>query len=147
MPSKNSVNKPKANITRQRKSHLLSKRRAIRSRQAVTTIQSSNGSLAIVPIKNGGGVVANTIMSNKKAKKVNRNIKYAERRVEEMSKGKKGNSNNNNNDDDGMDIDEINEKNKTIRESLWNLIENCKVNGLGLQVSKGNGTTLGSVPF
>lgn len=141
MPSKNSINKPKDNLIRQRKSNLASKRRAKRSRQAITVIKQSNGETAIVPLGNNrGGVIANTVISNKKAKKLERNLKYAKLRREgnkksgdvEMGEGVIGN---------------VQDKDNVFRKELWKVVEAAQRNGVVLNGVVGEGTTLGNAAY
>lgn len=141
MPSKNSINKPKDNLIRQRKSNLASKRRAKRSRQAITVIKQSNGETAIVPLANNrGGVIANTVISNKKAKKLERNLKYAKLRRDgskksgdvEMGEGVNGN---------------VQDKDNVFRKELWKVVEAAQTNGVVLNGVVGEGTTLGSAAY
>lgn len=129
MPSKNSINKPKENMKRQRKSLSASKRRAVRARQSVTVVKQSDGSTAIVPLnsnKIGSGVIANTVLSNKKAKKLERNLKYAKLRR------------------DGMlpktESEPVVEN--EFRKALWTVVESPVVLRQG-----GEGTTLGGAEY
>lgn len=141
MPSKNSINKPKITAKHQRKSILASKKRQRRARQAVTVIKSSSGSTEIVPISTGGGVLANKVLSNKKAKKLERNLKYAQLRNQE---GKKKNVDIEMNE---QDLANVKEKENIYRKALWEVVENSKSNGLLLALPSGEGTTLGSASF
>lgn len=145
MPSKNSINKPKDNMIRQRKSHLASKRRQNRTRQSVTMIKTSKGTTAIVPLSTAGGVIANTIISNKKAKKMERNLKYAQLRRDGAINKKK-------NEDVDMVVDEQSSNGKggkesVVRTALWSLVETARVSGVPLSVPVGEGTTLGGPAF
>ncbi|TID22555.1 hypothetical protein CANINC_003330 [Pichia inconspicua] len=141
MPSKNSINKPKITAKHQRKSILASKKRQNRARQAVTVIKSSSGSTEIVPISSGGGVIANKILSNKKAKKLERNFKYAQMRKQE---GRKKNTDIVMNE---QNIADVKEKENIYRKALWDVVESSKVNGVPLALPSGEGTTLGSASF
>lgn len=141
MPSKNSINKPKITAKHQRKSILASKKRQRRARQAVTVIKSSSGSTEIVPISTGGGVLANKVLSNKKAKKLERNLKYAQLRNQE---GKKKNVDIEMNE---QNLANVKEKENIYRKALWEVVENSKSNGLLLALPSGEGTTLGSASF
>lgn len=138
MPSKNSINKPKANLTRQRKSHKAAKKRVNKVHQQYTVAKSSKGINEIIPINKAGGVLANTIISNKKAKKLERNLKYAQLR--DGKKEKKS-------DDDMMIDEETKAKGNKVREALWELVENVKVNGVQFSTVAGEGTTIGSAEF
>lgn len=147
MPSKNSINKPKDNLIRQRKSHLASKRRQRRATQSVTLVKTSQGTTAVVPLSNTkGGVIANTVISNKKAKKMERNLKYAQLRREQALHKKPTSG----------DVEMIEEngttstkggKESAVRKALWTIVESAKINGVPLSVSVGEGTTLGGPSF
>lgn len=142
MPSKNSINKPKDNLIRQRKSHLASKKRVSRGRQQFTSIKASTGITELIPITHAGGVIANTIMSKKKAKKLERNSKYIEMR---NKSNKKKNS-----EDVEMSVEDekINKsKQGEVRSALWELVENVRANGIQLLSPTGEGTSIGKPEF
>lgn len=149
MPSKNSINKPKDNLIRQRKSHLASKRRQRRAQQSVTVIKTSQGTTAIVPITNNrGGVIANTIISKKKAKKMERNLKYAEmRRNNKINTQSKGDTDVDMKIDTDVEVNNKGGKESAIRKALWTIVENEKVSGVPLAIVVGEGTTLGGPSF
>ncbi|KAG0684432.1 ribosome biogenesis protein alb1 [Pichia californica] len=155
MPSKNSVNKPKDNMIRQRKSHMASKRRQRRSNTGVTIIKTSKGTNEIVPLltnnRNKGGVIANTIISNKKAKKIERNIKYAEMRRNGNVNGKKLKVNGvvdiDMKEDGNNDNNTSGPKESAVRKALWSIVDGAKISGLTLAVASGEGTTLGGPSF
>lgn len=150
MPSKNSINKPKDNLIRQRKSHLASKRRQRRANQSVTVIKTSQGTTAIVPITNNrGGVIANTVISKKKAKKMERNLKYAEmRRNNKVNNHKKVDIDVDMKvDDNDVELNNKGGKESAIRKSLWTIVESAKVSGVPLAIAVGEGTTLGGPSF
>jgi ribosome biogenesis protein ALB1 len=148
MPSKNSINKPKDNLIRQRKSHLASKRRQRRAIQNVTIVKQSNGSTAIIPLnstRSNNGVITNTVISKKKAKKLERNLKYAQLRRE-------NNSNSNKKDVEMTELVDDNNNNNSkenpYRKALWNVVEEANVKGgVVLTAAFGEGTTLGSASF
>jgi ribosome biogenesis protein ALB1 len=111
----------------------------------VTTIKNSSGSTAIVSLSSstGGGVLVNTVISKKKAKKVERNMKYAAARARVSATGKEKKKL-----DAEMRVDEeVADKENVYRAALWNLVENVKVNGVPLTGVAGQGTTLGSPLF
>lgn len=142
MPSKNSINKPKDNLIRQRKSNLASKRRAKRSRQSVTVIKQSNGETALVPLSNNrGGVIANTVISNKKAKKLERNLKYAKLRRDG------GKLTNKQDVEMGEGVSDVQDKDNVFRKLLWNVVEAAQTNGVVLNGASGAGTTLGGAEY
>lgn len=149
MPSKNSINKPKDNLIRQRKSHLASKRRQRRAQQSVTVIKTSQGTTAIVPITNNrGGVIANTIISKKKAKKMERNLKYAEmRRNNKVNTQNKGDTDVDMKVDNDVEINNKGGKESAVRKALWTIVEGAKVSGVPLAIAVGEGTTLGGPSF
>ncbi|ODQ45878.1 hypothetical protein PICMEDRAFT_17141 [Pichia membranifaciens NRRL Y-2026] len=150
MPSKNSINKPKDNMIRQRKSLGASKRRQRRSQQSVTMIQTSNGSTAVVPVVTVGGVITNRVISNKKARKVERNLKYAQLRRDGAVHAKRSS---------GGDVEMADEgaaarsgktsgaKESAVRKALWTVVEDAKVSGVPVAVAAGEGTTLGGPSF
>ncbi|AWU78149.1 hypothetical protein CAS74_003044 [Pichia kudriavzevii] len=143
MPSKNSINKPKGNITRQRKSHLASKKRAQRARQAVTSVTQATGSSALVPLSASGGVVVNTVLSNKKARKLERNLKYAQlRREGSVGKGKRVDV-----EMSGEEIAQAKDKENVYRKALWSVVERSRVQGIPIMTPVGQGTTLGGGSF
>lgn len=144
MPSKNSINKPKDNLTRQRKSHLASKRRQRRSQQSVAMIQTAKGTTAVVPVSTAGGVIANTVISKKKAKKIERNMKYAQLRREST---KKNSGDVEMIDEDGLAGGRSGAKESAVRKALWTVVENAKVSGVPLLAAVGEGTTLGGPAF
>jgi ribosome biogenesis protein ALB1 len=111
----------------------------------VTTIKNSSGSTAIVSLSSstGGGVLVNTVISKKKAKKVERNMKYAAARARVSATGKEKKKL-----DAEMRVDEeVADKENVYRAALWNLVENVKVNGVPLTGVAGQGTTLGNPLF
>lgn len=141
MPSKNSINKPKITAKHQRKAHGASKKRQLRAKQAVTVIKGPSGSTEIVPLSTGGGVLANRVVSNKKAKKLERNLKYAKLR-QQVGKKKAADV-----EMSEEDMTELKEKENIYRKALWKVVENSKVNGLTFASPSGEGTTLGSAVF
>lgn len=161
MPSKNSINRPKLTknvqhrqqrnnakrLARERKGELQptrssedSKSGEIKSVALDIYFNSSNKDKSTI----GSGVVTNKTLSKKRAKKIERNLKYAQQR-------KLINDINLTNDID-LDIDEDEVKHKKInnltkvKDAMWNIIEDTNSTGL-LLINNGQGTTLGSATF
>ena len=137
-------------MIRQRKSYGASKRRQRRSKQSVTVIQTSNGSTAVVPVATVGGVIANTVISKKKARKLERNLKYAQLRRETGVPAKRSS---------GGDVEMADEgaagrsgktsgaRESAVRKALWTVVEDAKVSGVAVALAAGEGTTLGGPSF
>ncbi|KAL3230738.1 Ribosome biogenesis protein ALB1 [Nakaseomyces bracarensis] len=161
MPSRNSINRPKLTVNLNRKNTSIGKRRDQREKAGLlqparSSADSKSGKVKSVPIElyfegasddyaRSKGITTKTL-SKKRAKKIERNLKYAQQRklltdataqVEE-----------------GMDIDidakkkQKEEEKKTalgrVKDALWNAIGDAT--NAGLVLENGQGTTLGG-PF
>lgn len=107
-------------------------------------IQTAKGTTAVVPVSTAGGVIANTVISKKKAKKIERNMKYAQLRREST---KKNSGDVEMIDEDGLASGHSGAKESAVRKALWTVVENAKVSGVPLLAAVGEGTTLGGPAF
>lgn len=177
MPSKNSINRPKLTTNVRSKQQTLARKRDARERKGHFTLARSeegsrSGEAKSAPVdlyfgrespatrraQPGRGGLTTKTLSKKRAKKIERNLKYAAQRrlltdVQANAEGA---------DDDEMSVDATGQakaiarkqdiaakkasKNSgsLVREALWKAIEDAGSQGLTLQT--GNGTTLGG-PF
>ncbi|GMM31685.1 Alb1 protein [Martiniozyma asiatica (nom. inval.)] len=138
MPSKNSINKPKDHIHRAAKGRHLRNKRQTRQGKSTTTIRSSRGSTELVTLERGSSIVANTVLSNKKAKKLLRNKKYALQRAGGKQVSSMEQS------DEMVDIDQDLKAQEKVRNALWAIVESANVNKV---LPTGQGTTLGDGAF
>lgn len=163
MPSKNSINRPKLTVNVNRKTQALARKRNERERAGLlqparSSENSKSGQVRSVALdlyfqdKNGNGKVSGPslttrTLSKKRAKKIERNIKYAEQRKLLADVQAKAES------EDGMELDiATDEKKKDVKksaltklkDSLWNVLDDTSSPGLVLENSQG--TTLGG-PF
>lgn len=123
MPSKNSINKPKDHMIRSRKATSLRSKKSKRASKHVTTVRTSNGIKTNVTVNKVNGTLANNVVSNKKAKKLERNRNYQMVRDGKFVKK----------EDAKTDVEKV-------REALWRVIE---LGPVSTAVAVGNGTTLG----
>ncbi|EDO18124.1 hypothetical protein Kpol_1031p28 [Vanderwaltozyma polyspora DSM 70294] len=158
MPSKNSINRPKLTVNLNKKSQRLGQKRADRERKGLlqperSSEASKSGEIKSVPLdlyfngkeSNNNSSITTKTLSKKRAKKIERNLKYAQQRkllVDVQAK---------------EDIDMNVESNKTkgngkektpltkMKDALWNVIEDTSSQGLTLKT--GQGTTLGGPTF
>lgn len=164
MPSKNSINRPKLTVNLHRKVHSLAKKRAQRERAGLlqparSSLSSKSGHIKSVPLdlyfqdkegKVNSGPLTTKTLSKKRAKKIERNLKYAEQRkllTDIQAKLEQ---------EDGMDLDVHSADNTKIvkdekksaltrmKDALWSIIDDTSSQGLILE--NGQGTTLGG-PF
>ncbi|ODV96420.1 hypothetical protein PACTADRAFT_2713 [Pachysolen tannophilus NRRL Y-2460] len=170
MPSRNSINKPKDNILRNRKAGTLGKKRAaIRAKGVNSSSRSSmkpsgsSSALALYRQKpsSGSSILTNQTLSAKRLQKIERNKKYVAARNGKTKNGLVSNNNNNNNNNHEMDIDNDDEllraskaiktKQSTtsaVREALWKLVEDVANGRQFLTVpTSAEGTTLGGPSF
>lgn len=163
MPSRNLVNKPKNKIHRAHHAQQLGKKRAARAASILPT-RSSHGRFntetvprpsdsKAVALYNGsmplpsGGVTTNTL-SNKRARKIERNSRYIAKRNEQLNIDLEAKRE--------MDIDmdgvkkNKHEKEPTqldkVKQALWAVVEDTDAVGMNLNVS-GEGTTIGVQAF
>lgn len=163
MPSKNSINRPKLTTNLNRKTQSLARKRDQRERAGLlqparSSENSKSGQVKSVPLelyfqeKEGQGAkqgLTTKTLSKKRAKKIERNLKYAEQRkllAELQDKVE---------NEDGMDVDvqtgksQKREQKKSslakMKDALWRVIDDSSSEGLVL--SKGQGTTLGGPVF
>ncbi|ODV85776.1 hypothetical protein CANARDRAFT_27867 [[Candida] arabinofermentans NRRL YB-2248] len=157
MPSKNSINKPKDNIIRQRKSLRRSSVRPV-SKDRVESSDKPVKSTALAvysgaTLRSAKNLVQHTL-SNKRAKKIERNQKYASARklntdqlLVDLAAQQEG----------SMDIDlegkpETTSKKSSkiqegvVRNALWAVVEDAAAGTFNVTVS-GDGTTLGGPSF
>lgn len=160
MPSKNSINRPKQTVNLNRKVHSQARKRDARERAGLlqparSSELSKSGHVKSIPLdlykgeQLTTGPVTTKTLSKKRAKKIERNLKYIEQRkllVDVQAKA-----------EDEMEVDDagagvLTKKQKPVtktvlakvKEALWNAIEDASSQGLNLD--NGNGTTLGG-PF
>lgn len=155
MPSKNSINRPKLTVNLARKTQSLAHKRDQRERAGLlkparSSENSKSGQIKSVPLdlyfqgKEGkvaaSGITTKTL-SKKRAKKIERNIKYAEQRkllAELQDKAL---------NEDEMDLDlpasskKTEERKITMKDALWKILDDTS--SQGLVISNGQGTTLG----
>ncbi|SCV03676.1 LANO_0G05578g1_1 [Lachancea nothofagi CBS 11611] len=153
MPSKNSINRPKQQININRRTQSLAKKRDAMEKagllQPARSAESSKSGLArSVPIDlyKGEGLTAGPLttktLSKKRAKKIERNLKYAEQRKLLVDVQKKS--------EDSMELDQVKkiEPTKTplerVKAAFFKAMEDTTSSGLVLE--NGSGTTLGG-PF
>ncbi|PSK38932.1 hypothetical protein C7M61_002237 [Candidozyma pseudohaemuli] len=163
MPSRNLVNKPKNKIHRAHHAQQLGKKRAARAASILPT-RSSHGRFntetvprpsdsKAVALYNGSmplpasGVTTNTL-SNKRARKLERNSRYIAKRNEQLNIDLEAKRE--------MDIDmdgvkkNKHEKEPTqldkVKKALWAVVEDTDAVGMNLNVS-GEGTTIGVQAF
>lgn len=164
MAHKNSINKPKIKIQSQKHASAIGKKRAARSRNApATKSNTSRNSTGVAPTPTESkavalftgsiqptGVITNSTLSNKRAKKLARNAKYiAQRNVElEIDIAAK--------QEEAMEVDEEKTTKKTkesakapsqldkVKEVLWSAIAD---NASYKIDAEGEGTTLGVQAF
>ncbi|SCW03233.1 LAFE_0G05930g1_1 [Lachancea fermentati] len=157
MPSKNSINRPKQKINLNRKVHSLSKKRTERERAGLlkparsheTSKSGQIKSVAIDLYKGelpSTGPITNKTLSKKRAKKIERNLKYIEQRKLLVDVQKKY--------EDGMEVDSTAALTKSkapkktqiakVKDALFQALEDTTSTGLVLE--NGSGTTLGG-PF
>lgn len=125
MPSKNSINKPKDHMIRSRKATSQRAKNSKRASKHVTTVRSSNGLKTSVTVKKVNGTLVNTVVSNKKAKKLERNRKYQMVR-----------------DGKAVKPEEATTEVEKVREALWRVIE---MGAAPTALAGGEGTTLGGL--
>lgn len=161
MPSKNSVNRPKLTVNLNKRSQQLGLKRAQRERAGLlqparSSVNSKSGEIKSVALdlyfQDKDNVepmskVTTKTLSKKRAKKIERNIKYAEQRkllTDVQAKLE-------NND---MEVDSKKHDKKIVKEqssltkvknALWNILEDKASQGLVL--GSGQGTTLGGAFF
>ncbi|AJR73342.1 Alb1p [Saccharomyces cerevisiae YJM1400] len=173
MPSKNSINRPKLTSNLHYKVHSLNKKRAQRERAGLlkparSSVNSKSGEIKSVALdlyfqnkknesQNSTAVtlqnassspasITTRTLSKKRAKKIERNLKYATQRKLLVDASAKL--------EDEMDIDldggkkvKENEKKSSltlVKEALWSVIDDTA--SQGLIIENGQGTTLGG-PF
>lgn len=156
MPSRNSINRPKQQVNLNRKVQTLAKKRDARERAGLLQPArshelSKSGQAKSVPLdlyrgeKSTTGPLTTSTLSKKRAKKIERNLRYAEQRKLLVDVGKKV--------EDGMEID--NEKSTVetatkksqlarVKDAFFQAMEDTASSGLTLE--NGAGTTLGG-PF
>ncbi|QLQ78556.1 hypothetical protein HG537_0A08030 [Torulaspora globosa] len=157
MPSKNSINRPKLTPNLNRKNQSLARKRDQRERAGLlqparSSENSKSGQVKSVPLelyfqgKTGqDGVLTTKTLSKKRAKKIERNLKYAEQRkllAELQDKVE---------NEDGMEVDvpagktQKREEKKSsltkMKDALWKVLDDSSSEGFVL--TKGQGTTLG----
>ncbi|QLG74740.1 hypothetical protein HG535_0H00650 [Zygotorulaspora mrakii] len=164
MPSKNSINRPKLTVNVNRKNQSLARKRNAREKAGLlkparSSENSKSGEVKSVPLdlyfqqknddgtKTSSGLTTRTL-SKKRAKKIERNIKYAEQR--KLLTDVQANMEN----EDGMEIDILSKEKKSkdvkksalknLKDAIWNILDDTSSPGLVL--ANGQGTTLGG-PF
>ncbi|SCU87710.1 LADA_0E05688g1_1 [Lachancea dasiensis] len=156
MPSKNSINRPKQQINLTRKSRSLAKKRDAMDkagllRPARSAESSKSGLAKSVPLDlyKGEGLTAGPLttktLSKKRAKKIERNLKYAEQRKLLVDVQK--------NMEDGMELDSVSAAEtapaaksnlERVKAAFFQAMEDTTSHALTLE--PGSGTTLGG-PF
>ncbi|SCU96314.1 LAFA_0G05666g1_1 [Lachancea sp. 'fantastica'] len=155
MPSKNSINRPKQQVNLNRKVHSLARKRDAMDRAGLlkparSSGESKSGLARSIPVdlyrgeKQSAGPITTKTLSKKRAKKIERNIKYAEQRKLLVDVQKKT--------DDSMDLDMDSKKPASapksqlerVKAALFKAMDDTASNGLVLDA--GAGTTLGG-PF
>ncbi|QLL33793.1 hypothetical protein HG536_0F01180 [Torulaspora globosa] len=164
MPSKNSINRPKLTTNLNRKTQSLARKRDQRERAGLlqparSSEKSKSGQVKSVPLElyfhgkvgqtAGNQALTTKTLSKKRAKKIERNLKYAEQRklLAELQ-DKVAN-------EDGMEVDvqagksQKREEKKSslakMKDALWRVIDDSSSQGLVL--NGGQGTTLGGPVF
>lgn len=156
MPSKNSINRPKQQMNLNRKVHSLAKKRDARERAGLlqparSHEDSKSGQPKSVPIdlykgeQSSAGPVTTKTLSKKRAKKIERNMRYAEQRKLLVDVQKKA--------EDGMEVDgevaasiagsDAAKKSQfaRVKDAFFRAMEDTASSGLVLE--NGAGTTLG----
>ncbi|SCU99795.1 LAME_0G05556g1_1 [Lachancea meyersii CBS 8951] len=155
MPSRNSINRPKQQVNLNRKVHSLAKKRDAMDRAGLlkparSSEQSKSGLAKSIPMdlykgeKLSAGPLTTKTLSKKRAKKIERNMKYAEQRKLLVDVQKKA--------EDSMDLDVESKKQASapkgqlerVKTALFKAVEDTASSGLVLEA--GAGTTLGG-PF
>ncbi|CAG99717.1 Alb1 [Kluyveromyces lactis] len=159
MPSKNSINRPKQKVNLNRKVHQrAAKRDAMEKKGLLAPARSSgtskSGQLKSIPLDlykgehSTSGALTTKTLSKKRAKKIERNLKYVEQRkllVDLQSQSE---------ENGGMQIDApvVKKEKETkkgqlekMREAISTVLEDIQSQGLSLQT--GSGTTLGGQYF
>lgn len=155
MPSKNSINRPKLTVNLNRKTQALAHKRNQRERAGLlkparSSENSKSGQIKSIPLDlyfqekegkvSGSGLTTKTL-SKKRAKKIERNIKYAEQRKLLADLQDKPVN------DDEMDVDvpgkskKKEEKKITLKDALRKILDDAP--SQALVISNGQGTTLG----
>lgn len=159
MPSKNSINRPKQKVNLNRKSQQrAAKRESMEKRGLLAPARSSesskSGRVKSVPydiykgeVTNSGPLTTQTL-SKKRAKKIERNLKYAEERRLLVDLQSQSDQNG------GMELElNVAKKEKEVkkgqlekvREAITTVLEDIQSQGLSLQTD--SGTTLGGQYF
>ncbi|SCV01895.1 LAMI_0G14444g1_1 [Lachancea mirantina] len=156
MPSKNSINRPHHTTTVNHKIRSLAKKRDARERAGLlqparSDARSKSGEIRSIPIdlykgEHGShGPITTKTLSKKRAKKIERNLKYAEQRKLLVDVQKKA--------EDSMEIDRVKSVEKRagettalsrVKAAIFQVLDDSTNTGLVLE--NGNGTTLGG-PF
>lgn len=155
MPSKNSINRPKQKINLNRKIQKNSAKRNFREREGLlapsrSSNLSKSGQIRSVPLDIYRGVniesgpITTKTLSKKRAKKIERNLKYAQQRkllTDVQSKY-----------EDDMDVDITSNKSKTKKTNLDRIKDILSmtlddVSPQGLIFEDSDGTTLGGQYF
>lgn len=165
MPSKNSINRPKLTVNLNRKTQSLARKRDQRERAGLlkparSSENSESGQLKSVPLElyfqekegktSSNQPLTTKTLSKKRAKKIERNIKYAEQRKLLAELQDKADN------DDEMDVDvqtniklQKKEEKKSaltkMKDALWKVLDDSSSQGLVL--NNGQGTTLGGPVF
>lgn len=165
MASKNSINKPKCKNKRVAHSQLLGRKRAERAKTAIPT-RSSHGrhnkqtaarptdSKAValyagVPSTIAGAAVTTSVLSKKRARKIERNARYVAKRNLQLEVESAAQN--------GMDVEvasagkrvkEVKPETKLdkVKKALWTAVEVAASERLAIDVS-GEGTTIGIQAF
>ncbi|GMG33536.1 unnamed protein product [Ambrosiozyma monospora] len=158
MPSKNSVNKPKDNLNRQRKSKSLGRKKVLRGSitktRSVSTEPTAASTSSAVALYTGAvqptGPVTSNTLSKKRAKKIERNKKYAKARKfnsDQLLVDLQAKEEMDIDDDNEEEVKEVKKQSETfVREALWTVIEDAAAGSFQIDVS-GEGTTLGGPVF
>ncbi|CDF87414.1 probable Ribosome biogenesis protein ALB1 [Zygosaccharomyces bailii] len=147
MPSRNSVNKPKLTANIQHRNQSLARKRADRERKGLlqparSSDDSKSGKLKSVALDlyfKGApqGTITSKTLSKKRQQKIERNLKYAERRKLLTDVQAKL--------EEDMEVEpEAERQSSTIKDALWSAIEDTQSSSNLFQ--EGQGTTLGG-PF
>lgn len=163
MPSKNSINRPKLTKNVQHRQQRNNAKRLARERKGElqplrSSDDSKSGEIKSVALDIyfnsnnndkttiGSGVVTNKTLSKKRAKKIERNLKYAQQRklINDVNLDKEVDLIGDENMEGGKNK-KINNLTK-VKDAMWNIIDDSNSTGLML-ISNGQGTTLGSAGF
>ena len=161
MPSRNSINRPKLTVNLNRKNSSISKKRDQRERAGLlqparSSADSKSGKVKSVPLDlyfegqkddhASAKGITNKTLSKKRAKKIERNIKYAQQRRLLTDATAKLEA------DMEIDIDQKKTKDakpktalEQVKEALWNAVEDTS--NSGLIIENGQGTVLGGPYF